>query len=265
MQEEFSENQGQIQGNESNSSSAISLTYFALTRTKTYSYLFSLPLIILYELGARFVNKGAIYQIRVGADVWVKKFLDLVGLHSTLLTSVLLVLFGLAIMLYENRFKKVVIRPIYFVWMFIESAFYAAIIGPLVNLFLKTAVRLQIHDPSSPLEPRLSTLHQVVLSLGAGIYEEFVFRLILTTIIYKLLFAIPLPVGKTVRFVAAAIFSALVFSSVHYVGALGDTFTLQSFLFRFVMGLVLNIIFLTRGFGTAAMTHALYDVFISLS
>ncbi|MBL0332912.1 MAG: CPBP family intramembrane metalloprotease [Chlorobi bacterium] len=241
-----------------------SLGYFALTKTYTYSYLFVVPLIILYELGSRFVNQGAIYQIRVGADVWVKKFLDAVGLHSTLVTSVLLVLVGLAIMLYENRIKKVVIRPYYFIWMFLESSLYAAIIGPTVNLFLHKIVSLQIHDPSSPLDPRLSTLHQLVLSLGAGIYEEFVFRLILTTIIYKILFVIPVPVGKSIRFVSAAILSALVFSAVHYVGVMGDTFTIQSFTFRFVMGLVLNIIFLTRGFGMAAMTHALYDVFVTL-
>lgn len=148
--------------------------------------------------------------------------------------------------------------------MFLESSLYAAIIGPTVNLFLHKIVSLQIHDPSSPLDPRLSTLHQLVLSLGAGIYEEFVFRLILTTIIYKILFVIPVPVGKSIRFVSAAILSALVFSAVHYVGVMGDTFTIQSFTFRFVMGLVLNIIFLTRGFGMAAMTHALYDVFVTL-
>ena len=55
---------------------------------------------------------------------------------------------------------------------------------------------------------------------------------------------------------------ALLFSAVHYIGALGDAFTLPSFMFRFLFGLALNVVFLVRGFGIAAWTHALYDVMI---
>lgn len=63
----------------------------------------------------------------------------------------------------------------------------------------------------------------------------------------------------------AAFFGALIFSWVHYTGAYGDDFQLGSFTFRFVMGLVLNGIFLWRGFGIAAMTHALYDVVVTVA
>ena len=48
----------------------------------------------------------------------------------------------------------------------------------------------------------------------------------------------------------------------HYIGTLGDAFTLSSFTFRFLFGLALNVVFLVRGFGVAAWTHALYDVMI---
>ena len=45
-------------------------------------------------------------------------------------------------------------------------------------------------------------------------------------------------------------------------GSMGDYFTLDSFLFRFLFGLILNGIYVTRGFGVAAWTHALYDVIV---
>ena len=54
----------------------------------------------------------------------------------------------------------------------------------------------------------------------------------------------------------------LAFSAVHYIGPLGDAFELPSFFFRFLFGLALNGLFLIRGFGVAAWTHALYDVLV---
>ena len=50
----------------------------------------------------------------------------------------------------------------------------------------------------------------------------------------------------------------------HYIGVLGDAFTLSSFTFRFLMGLALNLLFMVRGFGIAAMTHSLYDVYVTV-
>ena len=61
---------------------------------------------------------------------------------------------------------------------------------------------------------------------------------------------------------SSPVLSAVLFSVVHYIGPMGDYFTLDSFLFRFLFGLILNGIYVTRGFGVAAWTHALYDVII---
>ena len=43
---------------------------------------------------------------------------------------------------------------------------------------------------------------------------------------------------------------------------MGDLFTLNSFTYRFIFGLILNGLYLARGFGVAAWTHALYDVMV---
>jgi hypothetical protein len=60
----------------------------------------------------------------------------------------------------------------------------------------------------------------------------------------------------------AALLAALLFSAFHYVGPYGDPWTLSSFVFRFLAGLLFSVLFLLRGFGIAAWTHALYDIFL---
>ena len=60
----------------------------------------------------------------------------------------------------------------------------------------------------------------------------------------------------------AIILAALLFSAVHYIGGLADQFTLYSFAFRFISGLILTIIYYFRGFAIAVYTHAFYDIWI---
>ncbi len=64
------------------------------------------------------------------------------------------------------------------------------------------------------------------------------------------------------NYVSAILLSAVLFSAIHYTGNMGDPFTMSSFLFRFLFGVILNGIYVLRGFGVAAWTHALYDVIV---
>jgi hypothetical protein len=57
---------------------------------------------------------------------------------------------------------------------------------------------------------------------------------------------------------------ALIFSAFHYIGPFGDRFTLASFTFRAVAGLLFSGLYVLRGFGITAWTHALYDVFLAI-
>ncbi|MGH7638825.1 MAG: type II CAAX prenyl endopeptidase Rce1 family protein, partial [Gemmatimonadaceae bacterium] len=60
----------------------------------------------------------------------------------------------------------------------------------------------------------------------------------------------------------AAVVGALVFSAFHYVGEYGEPLQLASFTFRAIAGLVFSGLYLVRGFGITAWTHALYDVYV---
>jgi hypothetical protein len=100
-----------------------------------------------------------------------------------------------------------------------------------------------------------------MLSLGAGIYEELLFRVLLVGLFAwigrRVLGFRPLIAGTS-----AAIAGALIFSAFHYIGPFGDPWQLYSFVFRTIAGLFFSALYLTRGFGITAWTHALYDVFL---
>jgi hypothetical protein len=98
--------------------------------------------------------------------------------------------------------------------------------------------------------------------LGAGLYEELVFRLGITGTLLWLLSKAKIQPGPAT--VVAVLLSSLLFSLFHYVGAYGEPFQLYSFSFRFIAGVVLAILFAVRGFAVAAWTHSLYDVFLLL-
>jgi membrane protease YdiL (CAAX protease family) len=99
------------------------------------------------------------------------------------------------------------------------------------------------------------------VSLGAGLYEELLFRVLLAG---GLAWALRAGLGwrPAVAGGTAVLVSALVFSAFHYVGPYGDTLQLTSFVFRAVAGIFFSALYVTRGFGITAWTHALYDVFL---
>ena len=70
--------------------------------------------------------------------------------------------------------------------------------------------------------------------------------------------------GPRAATAAGIVAGALLFSAVHYMGSLGDPFTLSSFTYRFLFGLALNALLIVRGFGITAWTHSLYDVWVIL-
>ena len=116
----------------------------------------------------------------------------------------------------------------------------------------------------------------LVMSLGAGFYEELAFRVLFFGVGAKILVWLfahqpygvvtnePRRLSWRAALVAGlwALVSAAIFSGVHYLGPMGDPLGLQSFVFRMVLGLVLTLIFVLRGFAAAVWAHALYDIWV---
>ena len=234
--------------------------YFENTRTHTYSLLFALPLLVLYEVGAMMIA-GRAGGMRNGADVLLRTLLSAGGLSGTPAFTAALAVGAAVIVGLEQKRRRVPVRPAYFAGMLAESAAYAVVFGGMIaaatQVLLGGMVRMAADQGSIT---KLPVLDGVVLSLGAGIYEELLFRVLLTGGLFALLVA--MGIRRTTSGVIAVVVSAFIFSAFHYIGPYAYPLELNSFTFRFLAGLAFSALYMIRGFGVAAWTHALYDVFL---
>ncbi|MFA5252067.1 MAG: CPBP family intramembrane glutamic endopeptidase [Phycisphaerae bacterium] len=108
-------------------------------------------------------------------------------------------------------------------------------------------------------------LANVVTGIGAGIYEELVFRLILI-IALMVLFQDAFQLGHKVSIILSIFISAALFGAYHHIVYLGGQFIQSSpfnwaeFSFRTIAGIYFAVLFAIRGFGITAGAHAFYDI-----
>ncbi|MBN1997795.1 CPBP family intramembrane metalloprotease [candidate division KSB1 bacterium] len=223
--------------------------YFYSTRTMAYGFFAVLPLLVTYEVFALAVNRDHMFQIRNAADVFLKNVIYLFGIHGPFaLAMIVVIVFFLSIFLREE--KTAPLRVNYLIFMIIESTLLATLLIVGLNFVLR---QLMLSAAA------LTTGVQVMLALGAGVYEELVFRTFLFYLTGITLFKV-LRLAKTDSFIFAALFSSILFSWMHYMG--GEVFTFYSFFYRIFAGLFFCGLYLLRGLGVAAWTHTIYDFFV---
>lgn len=235
-------------------------TYFGATRAPRYSLLFAFPLLVLYEILAFALSHDAYAGVRNGADVLLKSlFVWVGGRHGLLLFGAVLLGVGLTLVIRDWRRHGGVKAP-WFLGMLGETVAYAMAFG-MVTSFL-TSVVIGRATLAMNLQQEFGLATQLMISLGAGIYEELLFRVILVGSLVALFRRLGL--GNVPAGIAATLIGALIFAAFHYVGPYGDPLELGSFAFRTVAGILFSGLYLLRGFGITAWTHALYDVLITL-
>ena len=241
--------------------------YLRNTRAPRYSLTFALPLLLLYEALAFSLSGQDIVGVRNGADVLLKSlFIALGGQNGLIVFGALLVGVGGWLVWRDWRGRHA--DPRVFAVMALESMVYALAFGLVASTFTTLLLPgLVLQAPASALglysEMQWSLLTQLMISLGAGIYEELLFRVLLVSGLAWLMGRI-FHLRPTAAGVSAAVTGALIFSAFHYIGPYGDDLELASFTFRAVAGLLFSGLYLIRGFGITAWTHALYDVFLAV-
>ena len=236
-------------------------TYWRAAREPRYSLLFALPLLALYEGLSLALSHSAVSGIRNGADVLLKVIFVGFGGRNGLIAFGALML-GMGAWLVRRDFQRHPgpVRMAVLAGMVIESMVYAALFGFVVSGLTAVLLGAPLLSMGGAVALPLGT--QLVVSLGAGIYEELLFRVLLVSGLVAIGRA--LGWGRPVSIGAAVVVSALIFSAFHYVGSLGDVLTLPSFTFRAIAGVMFSALYVTRGFGITAWTHALYDIGLSL-
>jgi hypothetical protein len=272
-------------------------SYLERTSRPICAVIFLLPFIVFYEVGTFLINTDILNQsqIRVVAFVWMQDMLASLGFSGKFAwvappLAVVVILIALQI---TSR------RPWHF-WlsdalpMAVECMLLAV---PLIvlTLFLNSAgsqndvawfgdgtEQAQSALPSNSsfligrglsllagqiesLEMKHSLLANIVTGIGAGIYEELVFRLILICLL-MMLFQDIFRISHKESIVLSVLISAALFSAHHHIDFLSgqpntnDPFNLTEFIFRTIAGVYFAALFAIRGFGITAGTHAFYNI-----
>ena len=236
-------------------------SYWALSRAPRYSVTFALPLLLLYEALAASLSRFAGEQMRNGADVMLRSLSIAVAGRRGPVIFVTCVI-AVSIFLIARDLKRAGrLEPRVFVWMTAEAVALALVFGLVIG-----TVTAKLLSPFSPLailgaQPKMGVGARLMLSLGAGLYEELLFRVLLVSGLLLLARRV-MRLGPRLANTFAVGLGALIFSAFHYIGPFGDPLRLDSFVFRTIAGIAFSALYVFRGFGITAWTHALYDVIV---
>lgn len=230
--------------------------YLNVTRRVSVGLLFSLPLLAIYEIGAfmsRSDSNAAAVIIKSPISWLARHPKQTFGADPLLIVNSLLIVAIIAAVIHARRIGG--LRLEYFGGMMGESVLYALLLGPLALAPLTGKIQID------SISPRFHNLiENIGLSAGAGFYEELFFRAILLGSIYY----IGRRGAELKPFIAGTIAlaaSAGIFSTAHFLNP-DEGPELGAFLYRLTAGMLLGLIYLSRGLGVAAWTHALYDVYV---
>jgi membrane protease YdiL (CAAX protease family) len=226
--------------------------YVELTRDLAVSLILVLPLLVLYQAGLWLMG----YRVVNGADLFTRMIYPEWGLKGLVLFNLGVIAAVLvAIIRFEKRGR---FRAGLFAPLLLESLVYASVLGAAIVFLLETARILAVPGHGSGVDP---SVRAVILSVGAGVNEELVFRLLLIPVL-QFVFADFLDWNDRISSVLAVLVSAAAFSGAHHVGAHGEALELASFAYRFVAGVIFALLYRFRSFAVAAYTHAIYDVLV---
>ena len=217
------------------------------------SLLLTIPIFLIYHLGILAID------LRNGVDLVSGLMVQLVDFSVAAyagLTLGVAVALGVAAWILRAKNKM---RPLAWLPMLGESLLLAIVmlllVGWATNQLFADQIGAQIGGRS------MGPLEKLVMACGAGFHEELVFRVGLFAGGAWLLTKVA-KLGRLQALLLAGFVSSVIFSGVHYVGSLGDPFTLVSFTFRVLSGVYLAAVYHFRGFAVAVYTHAIYDLII---
>lgn len=239
----------------------IGKSYWALTRHPFTCLIFLLPLLVVYEIGVLRLGGDDPTFVRNGADHWMRNWLQQAGLDHPALLPGLVVGVLLAWQVCGKFSWRISAETL--VGMYAESllfAFCLILVGQVQDVMFQhygalvsTALTQRVYDIAWT---------RAVSFVGAGIYEEVLFRLCLMPVCYAALRLLLLP-SKWAA-VGCILVTSVLFAAAHYSGPGADRFSAFEFSFRAIAGLIFALLFTLRGFGIAVGCHAAYDVLVGV-
>ncbi len=227
-------------------------SYFRQSRRPLAALVFVLPLVLLYEVGTWWfhLDDRSHTETRIVAFTWIRQAFAHFGAHGPLLAPAAVVCLLLGWHLFSRHAWR--LRPTVPLAMAGESTLLSIPLILLVGMLTGT------HLLQLPLGEEWAAM--VVLGIGAGVYEELIFRLIGFALLHAMLVDL-LGVRPGPSLFVTVLVTSVAFAGYHHIGG-AEPFTWLAMLFRTAAGVWLGLIFAARGFGLAAGAHAAYDALL---
>ena len=226
--------------------------YWRFSRSAYYSVVSALPLLVVYEILV-IMTQSRYWGIRNAADMWIRTFLMAFDLRAQHLTFVMIGIAFALIPVAKTRSYGVKLKANFFLLMLAEAFTYSLVLGGVLQSILRLS-GLAAGGPGN------GALQNFALSLGAGLFEEIIFRVLLLNLLFFLLNYIFK--NKVTTAVISVLAASFLFSLSHYIGSMADSWELYSFMFRWIAGMIFTVLYFIRGFAITAYTHARYDIWV---
>tara|TARA_B100001248_G_scaffold219194_1_gene174746 strand:- start:1988 stop:2719 length:732 start_codon:yes stop_codon:yes gene_type:complete len=228
------------------------ILYLRYTKSPLYSFLFTLPLFIIYEVGLFLIKDDDVAYLRNGADALMRQLLAVFGISGLFwIGGMFFIAFVALYYIQKYSWEEYEIKSRYFASMVFESILWSYLL-----FLLMSNMHLILMTPSG-----YKVLQNVTLSVGAGIYEEILFRVVLIFLLNYIITLILQWKSYFKNFVSIVL-ASVCFSLFHFIGEFGDFYSFNIFMVRFLAGIFLGILYFLRGFGITAWTHSLYDLIV---
>ncbi len=208
----------------------------------------TLPIFAFYHLGV------VLLPVRNAADMVTGELRDLAKHSLPLYACLTLGIGAVFVAVLGMMGRKTAFEPKRFLFVGLEGGLYAVIMR-FVGSYVVGSLRL------APSADETGPFGSIVMAMGAGFYEEVVFRVgiygVGAAVLRKLFPKMAIPLMALWGVAEACAFSAW-----HYSGGMSDAFDVKSFVFRATCGLFLTLIYQLRGFAPAVWTHTIYDIWV---
>src|SRR3954470_3835858 len=158
-------------------------SYYNASRAHRYSVLFALPLLIGYEALAALLAQPGRAEMRNGADALFRAaFTAVAGPRGNAIFIAAVILLGVGLVIRDKRQNRDAYRPMFFAGMLAESAVLAAVFGLVIGVATSELLgSLHVLAISNTPLAKMPWPTRLMLSLGAGLYEELFFRVFLVS------------------------------------------------------------------------------------
>ncbi|NQU63632.1 MAG: CPBP family intramembrane metalloprotease, partial [SAR324 cluster bacterium] len=222
--------------------------YFKASSHRFYGAVIGLTMLLLYEVLIIWERSSDVV-IRNAPEAWLRTVLNFLGISHYHISFIMITVAILAVPLFYK--PDLMISKRVFLLLIIESIIWAAFSGVFIQMII-ARIFLVTGTMSG------SIIGDLGLAIGAGLFEELFFRVILTSALIWICYRLIRFKWLSITF--AVIIASFLFSLAHYIGSAGDAFEIYSFLFRFLAGLWFTTLYSVRGFAVVCLTHAFYDI-----